>query len=189
MADFPLHTPETAPEGAAERLAAAKKTLGFVPNLWAIQAEAPALLEGYQTLAGIFDRTSFDATERQTVMMTVNFENECHFCMAAHTGIAKSQGVPDAVIEALRDDTPLPEPKLEALRAFTRALVAKRGWVEESDVQAFLDAGYSQRQVLEVILGVGLKVLSNYTNHVAETPVNEAFRKFAWTKPAAEAAA
>lgn len=189
MAEFTLHTPETAPDGARERLEAAQKRLGFVPNLWAIQAEAPALLEGYQTLNAIFEeKTSFDASERQTVLMTINFDNACHFCMAAHTGIAKKQGVPEAVIEALRDDTPLPDAKLEALRRFTRAAVGKRGWVEEADVQAFLDAGYTQRQVLEVILGVGLKVLSNYTNHVADTPVNEAFQKFAWSKPAAAAA-
>ncbi|CAE7383839.1 unnamed protein product [Symbiodinium necroappetens] len=188
MVDFTLHTPETAPDGASERLAAAQKSLGFVPSLWAIQAEAPALLEGYQTLAAIFDKTSFTATERQTVMITVNFDNECTFCMAAHTGIAKSQGVPDDVIEALRNDTPLPDAKLEALRRFTRAVVTTRGWVEDSDVEAFLAAGYGRQQVLEVILGVGLKVLSNYTNHVADTPLNEAFQTFAWTKPSAQAA-
>lgn len=188
MVDFTLHTPETAPDGAAERLTAAEKKLGFVPSLWAIQAEAPALLEGYQTLAGIFDKTSFTATERQTVMFTANFLNECTFCMAAHTGTAKSQGVPDDVIEALRNDTPLPDAKLEALRSFTRAVVTKRGWVENAEVEAFLAAGYGRQQVLEVILGVGLKVLSNYTNHIADTPLNEPFQKFAWTKPAARAA-
>lgn len=189
MVDFTLHTPETAPKEAGERLAAAEAKLGFVPNLWAIQAEAPGLLEAYQTVSAIFDtKTSFTTTERQVIMITVNFDNECHFCMAAHTGTAKLQGVSDAVIEALRNDTPLPDAKLEALRTFTRAMVSKRGWAEPSDVEAFLAAGYDQRQVLEVILGVGLKVLSNYTNHVAETPLNEVFQKFTWTKPSVKAA-
>ncbi|MEE2877621.1 MAG: carboxymuconolactone decarboxylase family protein [Pseudomonadota bacterium] len=182
MVEFTLHTPATAPEGSRERLENAEKSMGFVPALWAAQAEAPALLEGYQTLANIFDKTSLDKTERQIVLMTSNYENECHFCMAAHTAISKSQGIDDAVIDALRNNTPLPNEKYEALRTFTRKVVQERGWVEPAEVDVLINAGYTRQTALEVVLGVGLKVLSNYTNHIVDTPVNEQFQPFAWSK-------
>lgn len=188
MVEFTFHTAESAPEGSRARLEKAQNDLGFIPGLWAVQAEAPASLEGYQTLACIFDQTSLSPTERQVVMMAANFEHECTFCMAAHSWISKAQGVPDDVVASLRDDTPLPETKQEALRVFTRKVIAGRGWVSEADTQAFLDAGYTRQQILEVILGVSLKVISNYTNHFARTPVNEAFSAYAWTKPARVAA-
>lgn len=180
---FVIHTPETAPEGSRERLLAAKEKRGFIPNLWAVQAEAPALLEGYQTLDGIFSRSSFTPTERQVVMLTASRENGCTYCMAAHTGLAKMDKVAEEVIAALREDRSIPDVKLEALRTFTRALVNKRGWVDAADLDAFFAAGYGRQQALEVILGVAVKTMSNYTNHIADTPVNGPTAKFAWTPP------
>ncbi|TAN59301.1 MAG: carboxymuconolactone decarboxylase family protein [Rhodospirillales bacterium] len=184
MSGFILHTVNTAPEGARERLAKAQEKMGFVPNLWAIQAESPEMLEAYQTLAGIFDRTGFSIAERQVVMMTVNAENGCTFCVAAHSAIAKMQGIAPEIVLALRDGTPIQDAKLEALRVFTRLMVQRRGWLEGAEVEAFKSAGYTNRDVLNVVLGVGYKILSNYTNHLADTPLNDAFKPFAWKNPA-----
>ena len=103
--------------------------------------------------------------------------------MPAHTGLAKLDSVPDDVIEALRSGTPIADPKLEALRTFTVQVVQERGGGRDDDVQAFLHAGYTQQQILEVIVGMSYKVISNYTNHIADTPVDAAFKKFAWEKP------
>jgi alkylhydroperoxidase family enzyme len=100
----------------------------------------------------------------------------------AHTGIAKMMKVSDDITDALRDEKPLPNDRLEALRTFTLAMMNKRGNVSEEDLQAFHDAGYSRQQVLEVILGLSQKTLSNYTNHIAETPVDKPFEKFRWSK-------
>ena len=116
------------------------------------------------------------------VWQTINVEHECHYCVPAHTGIAKMMKVSDDIIDALRDETPLPSDKLEALRTFTLAMVRTRGNVTEQDLQAFYDAGYAQRQVLEVILGLSQKVMSNYVNHIAQTPIDEPFKKFEWKK-------
>jgi alkylhydroperoxidase family enzyme len=107
----------------------------------------------------------------------------------AHTGLAKLDAVPDDVVEALREGTPVADPKLEALRTFTVQVVRERGWVRDDDVQSFLDAGYTRQHILEVILGMAHKVISNYTNHLAKTPVDAAFKEFAWEKPAADEAA
>lgn len=180
MLELPIHTAETAPQ-AKELIEGAERAFGFLPNLLAVMAEAPALLDGYMTLAAIFDKADLSPTERQIVMMVNNRLNGCTYCMAAHSSIARAQGVPDDVIEALREGSELADPKLEALRVFAVKVNASRGWPEPGDVDALLSAGYSPRTVLEVILGTSLKVMSNYTNHVASTPLDNAFKAVEWT--------
>ncbi len=135
-------------------------------------AEAPAALEGYATLFQIFDKSSFTPAERQVVYLTANYENECQYCMAGHSVLAKIAHVPDQAIAALREGQRIEDSQLEALRTFTSKVVTNRGWVSEADVNAFLAAGYTKQNVLEVILGVAVKVISNYTNHVAHTPAD-----------------
>ena len=157
--------------------------LASSPNLLATMAEAPALAEAYLTLAGIFGKTNLSETERQVILMTNNFENGCTYCQAAHTTISQGAGVPADVIEALRDGSQIADAKLEALRVFTARVVETRGWPTEVDLDAFFAAGYTKQTVLEVVLGVGFKTLSNYTNHIANTPLDDAFQPNAWTKP------
>jgi AhpD family alkylhydroperoxidase len=182
---YTVHTLETAPKAAQEILAAAKKGLGFLPNLFAVMAEAPALVKAYATLSRIFDETSFSATERQVVLLTVSYVNDCEYCIAAHSVIAGMQKVPDQVVQAIRQGRPIADRKLEALRRLTAAVVGARGWPSEEDLGAFLSAGYGKQQVLEVVLGVGMKTLSNYTNHIAGTPLDHAFAGAAWSRAAA----
>lgn len=181
---YPVHTFETAPAAAMETLAAVNKGLGFVPNLYAVMAEAPALLKAYTTVSRIFDETSFSATERQVVLLTVSYVNDCRYCISAHTVIAGMQKVPADVVQAIRNDKPIADRKLEALRRFTAAVVSTRGWPSDADTAALLGAGYGKLQALEVVLGVGMKTLSNYTNHVAATPLDPAFAAAAWSKAA-----
>lgn len=181
--EFPVHTIETAPEGAKATLEAARKGYGFLPNLLGMMATAPALVAGYTTLARIFDETSLTPTERQVVLLATSFENACGYCMAAHSTIASMHKVPADIVGAARAGGPLPDARLEALRRFTAAVVATRGWPSEIDVNAFLEAGFGPQQVLEVVLGVGLKTLSNYANHFADTPVDTAFGSAAWVNP------
>lgn len=85
-------------------------------------------------------------------------------------------------IEALRNGTPLADIKLQALRHFTQQMVKARGWVEDSEIEAFLTAGYSKQQVLEVILGIAIKVMHNYTNHIAKTPLDKQFEPNIWSR-------
>lgn len=180
MAEFTLHDTATAPAEARERLEKAQQAMGFVPNLFANMAEAPASLEAYQTLDGIFAKTSLSPVEREVVLLATSVENRCHFCVAAHSGRAKQAGMDDAVLKALRAGDALPDARLDALATFTRTVVRDRGWAGDTAVQAFIDAGFTQGQVLEVILGVSLKTLSNYTNHIAGTPLNAELSSLAW---------
>jgi uncharacterized peroxidase-related enzyme len=181
---FPVHTTDSAPEAARPILTGAGKNFGFVPNLLGKMATAPALLKAYTQLGALFDQSSFSATERQVVLLTVSAVNGCDYCVAAHTVIAGMQQVPAPVVTAVRDDAPLADPKLEALRRFTAAVVTRRGWPDATDLESFTAAGYGAQQALEVVLGVGMKTLSNYTNHIAGTPLDDAFRPAAWTRAA-----
>lgn len=180
MTKFATHTIDTAPDSSKALLEGAKNAYSFVPNLLGTMAEAPAVLEGYMTLSSIFDKTSFSETERQIILMTNNRLNGCLYCMAAHTTISQMVNVPADVIEALRNDTPIADVKLEALRTFAAAINETRGWPTEEQLDAFILAGYSQQNVLEVILGTSLKVMSNYTNHITETDLDTAFAPNAW---------
>lgn len=181
MSIFSIHTAESAPAEVKPIFETGKKRYGFVPNLWGAMAEAPAALEAYIALGDSFNKTSLSNVERQVILLAVSAANGCTYCMAAHTFVAQMNKAPDDVITALRDRKPLSDARLQALRAFVEILIEKRGWADESEVQAFIGAGYNRRQVLEVILGITYKTLSNYTNHLVDTPVDEAFAKETWT--------
>ena len=180
MSQFNVHSKETAPAESAELLATAEKAYGFIPNLLGVMSESPATIKAYMTIGKIFDESSFSATERQLVILTASRLNECDYCVAAHSVIADMQNVPADVIDAIRNDQPIADDKLEALRTFTTAVVEKRGWASGDDIVAFQAAGYNKAQILEVILGLSFKTLSNYENHLAETPLDDAFAARAW---------
>lgn len=180
----PVLNAETAPAASSELLKAVRGKMGFIPNMLGTFANAPALLEGYLNLSSIFDKTSLTPTERQVVLLAVSFENDCEYCMAAHTAIAGMFKVDAEVIAALRENRPIADLRLEALRKFSVEVVKTRGWPTPESVARFMDAGFTSVQSLEVVLGVGLKTISNYANHLASVPLDEAFTKVKWTKPA-----
>ncbi|MEH6405566.1 MAG: hypothetical protein V7750_19500 [Sneathiella sp.] len=189
MTNFDLHTLDSAPEESRPLLEDSQKAFGRIPGLHAAMAEAPALLDGYKHLHTLFaTKTSFDKDELTVVWQAINVEHACHYCVPAHTGIAKMMKVDDVISNALRDEAPLPNARLEALRTFTLQVVRERGNVIDANVQTFLNAGFTKRQVLEVVLGVAQKVMSNYTNHLVQTPVDAPMQAFAWEKKSDKAA-
>ena len=100
--------------------------------------------------------------------------------MAGHTKLARKKlQMPEDVIEALRKTQALSDPKLNALALFTLAVIDKKGQLADAELQDFLAAGYSQANVLEVVLGVSLATLCNYANNLAQTPINPELQAFA----------
>lgn len=185
MISFITHTLESAPAAARPLLESAKAKLGFIPNLYGNLAEAPEALQAYFDLSAQFDKTSFTPVERQVVLLTISTENNCEFCVAAHSLVARRVvKVPDAIVDALRQSTPLPDARLDALANFTRAVVRDRGFVARGALEAFLKEGYTRRQVIEVVLGVSMKTLSNYVNHLTGTKTNPEFAAEAWKRAA-----
>jgi alkylhydroperoxidase family enzyme len=182
MTTLKVHNIESAPEASKPLLEDSQKAYGMIPGLHGVLAGSPGILKAYQTLHELFVNSSFNEEELTVVWQTINVEHECHYCVPAHTGIAGMMKVDEAITAALRDRTPLANPKLESLRDMTLVIVRNRGQVSSEELQAFYKAGYDERQVLEIILGLSQKVISNYTNHIANTPVDAAFQKFAWKK-------
>lgn len=179
---FTIHTIDTAPEAAKSDLRMAEKSMGFVPNLLGVLAEAPIALRAYLQLTDLLGKSSLTPIEQQVMMIAGSVSNQCGYCVAAHSTVGTMVKMPPPVLEALRKGSVVPDAKLEALRSFTAELVNKRGHVPDQRVQEFLEAGYTRQNVLEVIFAIAMKTLSNYTNHLADTPVDKAFSEQIWEK-------
>ena len=118
------------------------------------------------------------------IFIAVSAENGCEYCVAAHSFLSRNiTKVPADVIEALRNGQPLADPKLNALAAYARTVVRKRGWVNYStELKNFFNACCTPQHALDVILGVAMKTLSNYANHLTGTPLDNAFAAETWKK-------
>ncbi len=181
MSRITVQSIESAPEASRPYLERAKAKNGFVPNLLGVLANAPSAIETYLTVTEINSRTSFSLAEREVVQITAATNHGCSFCVAGHTAIAYKQGnLPQELVEALRRQTPLPDAKLEALAAFTRAVIRRKGAVTADELDAFKAAGYGEQQVIEAILGVALATLCNFSNVLADTELNPELAAYRW---------
>jgi len=181
MSRVTVQTIESAPEASRPYLEKAKAKNGFVPNLLGVLANAPTAIETYLTVTEINSRGSFTLAEREVVQITAATNHGCAFCVAGHTAIAYKQGnLAQELVEGLRQQTPLPDSKLEALAAFTRAIIRSRGVVSDDELQAFKNAGYGEQQIIEVILGVALATLCNFSNALAGTELNPELAAYRW---------
>jgi uncharacterized peroxidase-related enzyme len=180
---FIVHDIATAPEGSVEILKNVQRAWGFVPNLHRILAESPAALTAYTTLWSIAEATSFTSIERNVAYLSIIYENECVYCMAGHTNLSRMAKVDEAVISAIREGRPVADTKLEALRHFSALITRNRGVVSHADVEAFKAAGYNNRAVLDVLVLAATKLISNYTNHLADTPLDPFMKGAEWKAP------
>lgn len=180
---FVLHDTATAPQASAEILDGVQKSWGFVPNLHRVLAESPAALEAYATLWGIAEKTGFTTVERNIAYLAIIYENECTYCMAGHSNLSRMGHVEPGHIAAIREGRPVSDAKLEALRAFAAGVTRNRGVVGEAEIAAFKAAGYDNRAVLDVLVLAATKLISNYTNHLAATPLDPFMKGAEWTAP------
>lgn len=180
--DLPLRTIDTAEGSGRKLLEQAKAQSGFVPNMYAGMVNSPGLLETYLLGYERFRKESgFTPVEQEVVLLTISRFHGCTYCMAAHSMIAaKMSRVPHDVLEALRNRNDLDDAKLSALSRLTEVLLDQRGRAAPSDLAAFKEAGYTDRHVLEIILAIAVKTISNYSNHVLHTQVDAPFQSYAW---------
>jgi uncharacterized peroxidase-related enzyme len=180
MKQFTKHTIETAPEASKEILAKTKEQNGVISNLFKYMAGSPAALEGYSDLSKtFFAKTSFTPGEQNLILLASSVVNQCQYCIAAHTRGAKQNGIPSKNINEIRKQLPVTDKKLNALVTFTEKITVNRGHLEASDLDAFYNAGFSPEQVMDIIVGVSLKTMSNYINHVTENIISEDMEPFA----------
>ncbi|MEC3975756.1 carboxymuconolactone decarboxylase family protein [Amycolatopsis sp. H20-H5] len=181
--EFTVHDEHTAPAEAVPALEGARSGLGFISSLAGVMADSPELLAGYSAAFTAFMKSSLPLLGRHTVVITASVENGCEYCVAAHSTMAVRAGMPPGTLGALRRGEPTGDPVLDAIATLTRVLVTSRGHATEEDIDRFLSAGLTKRNVLEVVLGVGAKTISNYTNHLAERPLDQAWQEHAWENP------
>lgn len=163
---FTAHTLETAPSdsrAAMERTAAA---FGRVPDAVARLAESPELLNGFLEMTAAFDRTTLDPVAREVVIMTVATRNDCHVCVALHAGKLRKLGASAELIAALREERALSDERLEAVRRFTLTVLATAGGVDDAALKEFFAHGYTERNALEVVMGIGTYTMSTLANRL-----------------------
>jgi uncharacterized peroxidase-related enzyme len=158
---------------------AARSSLGFVPNTYRYMALAPALFETYRLGYGHIRQGSFTGVEQEVIFLTASLMNECKYCIAAHSALANQDyRMSDDLLDALRSGKALSDSKLQSLHALTRSLIETRGQPDEETVQSFLEAGYSEAQMFEVLLAVSLKMLSNFVGRFALPETDDRFAPF-----------
>ncbi|HWB79189.1 MAG TPA: carboxymuconolactone decarboxylase family protein [Nannocystaceae bacterium] len=180
---FPALDETTAPAEVRSVLAASARQVGFLAQPVARAAHSPALLRHMLAGFAAFERTSLAPLERETLAMTVAYERGCHYCMAMHSAMLAADPANARVLAALRAGGPLDDPRLEAVRALARTLLAAHGRVDHDELARFLAAGFTEAQALEVVLGVSVYELSTTTNLLTNAPLDPPFAAFAWTRP------
>lgn len=168
---------------SAMLLAEVEMKFGFVPNLMGVLANSPEALKAYLTLSELVGKTTFSPEEQQAVLLAISLENQCEYCVAAHSMVAiKMAGMPESRLAAIRDKKSTDNARLNALIDFTKEVVHLRGHLDNESVSRFFSAGFNSQNLLEVLLCVSMKTLSNYTNHIAHTTLDKPFADFAWSK-------
>lgn len=175
---FTLYEIENAPKESKAELEKSQQAFGFIPNLHKVLAASPKALESYKYLHSQFQESSFNNTELTVVWQTINYYHQCHYCLPAHTGIAHMMKIEPAIIDELHNGQALQDDKLATLQQTTKAIVDQRGQLNVEQIEHFKNAGYGEQQLLEILLGLAQKTLSNFTNHLADTPVDEPFQQF-----------
>ncbi|MBB0025148.1 MULTISPECIES: carboxymuconolactone decarboxylase family protein [Burkholderiaceae] len=158
----------------------ALKQVGFIPNMYANMVNVPGVLSTYlHGYAAFRQKSGFSPTEQEVVFLAISRVNGCNYCTAAHSMIAdKMSGVPGDVLQAIRTGQPIPDARLAALFAMTQELVKNLGQPTAARVQEFLDVGFDESHLLNIILAISVKVLSNYSNHAFGTEVDERFAAY-----------
>jgi len=177
-------TIQTANPIASTVLEASKKRAGMIANMYGTMANNDALIDAYTYSYESFRKNAgFTPQEQEVIFLSMNYENGCEYCMAAHSVIAdRMSKVPVEITDAIRDNTEIPDQKLKALSQFSKKMIEKRGYPSEADIENFLNAGYTKSHILGIVAGAAVKTMSNYTNHIFDIPVDKAFESRFWKK-------
>lgn len=177
---FEIHTVQTAPEASRAGLESIGAAFGFVPNLAGVMSSSPALLSSYlATQDSIQELGTLSPTEVNVIQLTMSVENQCRYCVSGHTLAGKMFfQTPDEVMDAIRAGEPIADAKLRALRDFTLSVATQQGRVTDAELEQFLAAGYDRAQALEVVASIAAKMMSNFTNQLVSTPLDEAMQPF-----------
>ena len=176
---FTRHTIKSAPPASRRAMTAVSSKQGYLPAGIGLLAESPETLEGFLRMTGTFDACTLDAMAREVVIMTIAVRNGCHLCVAMHTARLATLGADAALVADLRTGAPLGDARLEAVRVFTLRVLDTTGGVGEESLNDLLGHGFTRRNALEIVLGIGTYTLSTLANRLTGAPVDEELRAFA----------
>lgn len=145
--------------------------MGMVPNLFRGLANSPAALRGYLSLSAALAEGELAQEDREVLYLAVSQNNECHYCVSAHTMLAKQAGLSEDETLAARQFQSS-DSERDALLRFTRKVIASKGFVSDDDLAEVRDAGYSDGQIAESVGYIALATFSNLFNHVHDTPLD-----------------
>lgn len=180
--EFPIHSANSAPEATRETLQWYHDTYGMVPGVVNVMATSPALLLSYwQTQLNLMEHSGFTPAEINIVQTTVAHENECQYCVSAHTAFGGQAPFnnTDEQFDAIRTGVDFEDERHGVLRDFTVLVLSNKGRMSTAQLNEFLDAGYTREQAFDVVACIAAKVMTNYMNQIALVPVDEAFSSFA----------
>nr|WES10795.1 carboxymuconolactone decarboxylase family protein [Streptomyces sp.] len=177
---FPDHTVDTAPQAARRAMAGVAQGFGYLPVAVGRLAESPETLDAFLRISATFEAATLDPIAREVLVMTVATRNRCHLCVAIHTGKLMKYDADPALVAALRDGTVLPDPRLEALRRFVHDVMDAAGGVSDERIREFLAFGFTARNALEVVLGIGAYTLSTFANRLIDAPLDPPMAALAW---------
>ncbi|MEM9143586.1 MAG: carboxymuconolactone decarboxylase family protein [Bacteroidota bacterium] len=144
--------------------------LGFVPNLYATYAYSENALANYLALSNA--KTSLTAKQKEVVNLAVSQVNNCIYCLSAHTAIGKMNGFSEDQILELRAGHASFDTKLDALAALAKNLTENRGTADDQVLEAFFQAGWTKENLIDTIVLVGEKTISNYLHKTTQVPVD-----------------
>lgn len=163
---------DTATGQTKETLAQVKAAYGKVPNVVQVIANSPAALEMYMAMGKAVNKGTFDKVMGERLALTISEANNCDYCLAAHTAAAKMMKLPQAEIENARAGHAGDDARIDAGLQFARAIIERRGFVTDDDLQKVRSAGYNDEELAEIVAHVVKNIMTNYFNHIAETDVD-----------------
>jgi len=170
---FTHYDMESAPQSSKRLLNDINKQYGFIPNLFAYMAEAPTTIEAYLMLTDLVSKTSLTPAQQQVALLAASVENKCEFCTVAHHASGIMNQVNEQTLQAIINQTEIHDRKDSVLTKLTQSVVKTRGNPNQAIMEEFFEAGFSRQQVLEVVLVVTIKTLSNYINHLTQPEPNK----------------
>ena len=172
MPRIAIPAPDHTPAATLPLLDAVRKQLGVVPNLMKVVGNSPAALSGYLALGDALARGTLGAKNGERIALAIAEINGCGYCLAAHTYLGQNvANLDDAEIAANRNGASY-DRKADAAVRFAARVARERGHVSDADVRAVKDAGYSDADVMEIVVHVALNTLTNYVNEVAQTEID-----------------
>jgi len=180
MPNYPVHTIASAPEKSKPALEQLQKAFGVLPNLPAVIANSPKLINSLVGLFGQVHSPGLSEAENQIVLLTDAVTNSCTYAVAFHTALALQQGISSEETTAIRERRLPKDKRFAALSELAKTLIEKRGHLSEQELDSFIAAGFTKEQAFEVIAIVAASTITNYAGTIANPPLEDPFRQYAW---------